>query len=166
MQFLGALFDRLLCVLFAILFCQLPQFCLQYDIRLSGTLQECRRTVNEYSQAAMASGKTLEGYILKFEKSGDRDFIAQGQIMERTVGRLENLNRAYEALKVAPWLLKPIYLGYYSEASILHATFESFAPGLSFTFETCVWIVIGALIGFLVSQAFEAALHHVRVRFS
>lgn len=165
MQFFTAFFDRVFCVAVALLFSQLPQFALQYELRLSGALQECRHIVNEYTKAASQSGKTVDAYILKFERSGDCDFIAQGKIIKASRCRLRCLEEAYLAISGSSWLFKPFNLGYYGEKQLLLETAKQFVPGLSFTFETCFWVIFGAFIGFLTSRLCGAVVGHVRLRF-
>ena len=81
------LFDRLLCVLGAVTFSQVPEFMQQYLQRLGGHLDEARRQLDRLQDAAARSGLTLEQLTAHMSPPDDPAVARLGQPVGRRMGR-------------------------------------------------------------------------------
>lgn len=141
--------DRILAVLGAFAFSQIPLFYQQYTQRLAGHVAESEHQVGQLKQAAVQAGKTLPMYIDKFLSQSDVDFVLQGRLMQATIERLATLREAYEKLaEAAPWW-RPYYFIKYSQIDVAQATLHDFTPGVSLSFETGLYAIFGMSVGYL-----------------
>lgn len=143
-------YDRILCVLGALLFLQIPQFMYQYQQQLIGHVAELSWQVESMQQTAAGSGKTLEQYIQKFEKHEDSDFSKQGKVMDTVASRWKRFTTALKALEESSIITRPWIFLYHIDFSILGSTLHSFKIGLSLTLESVIYALIGIIFGHLV----------------
>lgn len=139
--------SRLFVVLCVLLFAELPVFVDLYQIRLEGHLAESKRQIDAFQTAAVAGGKSLSDYILKFLEQTDADFNAQGHLMQEALERNNFLKSACEALQRAHPLLKPVVFIRYIDNQVLADAWKTFSPGLFLSESVVIWALIGGAVG-------------------
>jgi DUF2937 family protein len=159
-KLLGAgegLLDRLLCVFGAVAFSQIPEFMQQYLQRLGGHVDEARRQLVQFQQAAEQSGLTLQGFISKTAVNSDSAIAKLGGVMSQAVTRVDSLETAQNALQNASLWSRPFVFLRHMDASIARATWAIFKPAVPTTMEGLVYALCGMLI-FL-------AIYHLGIKF-
>lgn len=139
--------ERIVISLCVILCMQLPFFITQYTHQLRGHIDELKWQVEQMTMAASSSGKNLDQYISKFVHNSDPDFANQGLMMRTVMQRFEKLSDAWMQLKNSSAFTRPFVFFRYVQSDIFSATFQDFKMGISFTFESIVFGLIGILIG-------------------
>ncbi len=155
---IDGLLDRIVAVVCAFMFAQIPQFMAQYLQRLGGHVDELTRIVGQYTQAATEAGKTLEQFVATHLTSAVVDFVSTGKIMEENISRLKVLTRALEELNTASTYTKFIVFLKDLDAGIVKNTFHNFTPGVPVTLETIVYALIGLIVGMLIYHAISWAI--------
>jgi hypothetical protein len=140
------LLDRLLCVLGAVVFSQVPEFMQQYLQRLGGHLDEARRQLRQFQQAAEQSGLTLDRLITQTATNADTAVAKLGVVMTKTVTRVETLESAQSAMENASLWSRPFVFLRHMDSSIAHATWSIFKPAVPTTAEGLVYALCGMLI--------------------
>ncbi len=146
-SFVSKVLDRVFAVGGAFLFCQLPLLMHEYSMVLSGHLAESRRQINMLQHAASLTNKTLQEYIAKFLKQQDLDFVHQGELMQSMQSRYDDLSNAYNALTHSTVWTKPFVFVKHLDADVFWDTVSEFTPGLTLSFESIVYAIIGASVG-------------------
>jgi hypothetical protein len=143
------LLDRALCVIGAVIFSQVPEFMQQYLQRLGGHLDEARRQLQQFQQAAAQSGLTLDRLIGQASANADPAVAKLGGVMTSTVARVDALQTAQAAIQHASLWNRPFVFLRYLDPSIAHATWTIFKPAVPTTGEGFVYALAGmlALIG-------------------
>lgn len=145
--------DRLLVLLFALLFMQSPAFLQQYQQRLSGAHEEIRRVVSEMAESASYHGKSLTAYIKKFQVNSDLEIRAQGDLMQKIVERESYLASGVLSLSSASPLTRPFVFLKHLDTKVALGTFASFKPALELSIESFLWGAVGAFFAlFLYSS--------------
>lgn len=159
------LLDRLLCVLGAIGFSQAPEFMQQYLQRLGGHLDEARRHLHQFQQAAEQSGLTLDRLIVQTSTNSDTAVAKLGAVMTNTVERVESLESAHYALAHASLWSRPFVFMRHLDPSIAHATWSVFKPAVPTTVEGLIYALCGmlVLIG-IYHLGIKAPIRHLRSR--
>jgi hypothetical protein len=140
------LFDRLLCVLGAATFSQVPEFMQQYLQRLGGHLDEAGRQLDQLRAAAARSGLTLEQLTAHTAAAGDPAVARLGAVLKEATGRVEALAAAEAAIRHASILARPfVFLGHLDPA-IARATWSIFKPALPTTVEGLIYALVGVLV--------------------
>jgi hypothetical protein len=140
------LLDRMLCVLGAVIFSQVPEFMQQYLQRLGGHLDEARRQMQQFQQAAGQSGLTLERFIAQTSTNMDTAVAKLGGVMSRAITRVDTLESAQSALQNASLWTRPFVFLRHLDSSIAHATWSIFKPAVPTTAEGLVYALGGMLI--------------------
>lgn len=149
MRWISGLIDRILAVIGALAFSQIPLFMLQYHQRLSGHVSELKLQVEIMRQAALQTGKTLDQYTQKFLESSDPDFMHQGDIIHAMISRWQNLSDSMIALHNATPLSRPFVFLSHINLDVVDDTFKSFQMGIPLTIEGLIYALIGLCFGFL-----------------
>lgn len=157
------IFNKILCRLFivlgAFLFLQFPLFMYHYKAHLVGHVEELKIQVNEMQKSAKLTQKSIDQYIHKFMTNSDVDFSNQGNLMLGTWNRYKKFSHALYALENANVFLRPIQFIYYVDLGILRTSFASFSLGVSFTYESLSYAILGILSGYalflLIRKAFR-----------
>lgn len=144
--------DRIGSILLVLLFCQFPLFIEQYEMRLSGHLQESSKLVRDLEKNAAATNKSLQGYIQKFLEQDDPDFVSSGETMQKSVKRYENLTKAFASLHEAGLFKRPFVFLAYLESDIFQESLHQFTPGFSVTLETLLYGIAGFFIWMALFQ--------------
>lgn len=148
-KLLGAgesLLDRLLCVAGAVGFSQAPEFMQQYMQRLGGNLDEARRQLMQFEQAATQSGLTLERFIAQTSTNSDTAVAKLGGVMTRAVSRVDSLESAQTALQNASLWTRPFVFIRHLDSSIAQGTWSIFKPAVPTTAEGLLYALLGMLV--------------------
>lgn len=145
-RFGEGLLDRVLCVIGAVLFTQLPEFIQQYLQRLGGHLEEARRQVEMYRQVAAVSNLTLAELIERTMRSPDEAVARLADVMRAAVERVEQLAAAEAAIRNASLWTKPFVFFAYLDAEIARGTWAIYKPAVPTTVEGLVYAGLGILV--------------------
>jgi hypothetical protein len=148
--------DRVLGVVGAVLFSQLPEFFQQYLQRLGGHLDEARRQLEQFRQTAAASGLTLEQLVAQTRAQADPAVARLGQVMADTSARVGNLAASESALRGASAWSRPFVFLRHLDPAIAHATWAVFRPAVPTTLEGLAYALVGVAV--------MLALYHGAVR--
>jgi len=138
--------DRVLCVVGALIFSQLPEFFQQYLQRLGGHLDEARRQLDQFRQTAALSGLTLDRLIAETRAQAEPAVAQLGQVMVNTSARVDSLQASETALRTASLWSRPFVFLRDVDLPIAHATWAAFRPGVPTTFEGLVYAAVGMLV--------------------
>lgn len=148
-KLLGAgegLLDRVLCVAGAVGFSQAPEFMQQYMQRLGGHLDEARRQLAQFEQAAAQSGLTLQRFIAQTSTNSDTAVAKLGSVMMRASTRVESLQSAQDALQNASLWTRPFVFIRHLDTTIAQGTWSIFKPAVPTTGEGLVYALLGMLV--------------------
>ena len=141
----GAL-DRLLCVLGAVLFSQIPEFMQQYLQRLGGHLDEARRQLANFTRTAAQSGLSLDQLIHQTSANSDPAVAKLGAVMGESATRVETLEAARSALLDAHVWSRPFVFLQHIDRQIASGTWQDFKPAMPTTVEGLVYALFGMLV--------------------
>ena len=139
------LLDRALCVIGTVLFSQIPEFMQQYLQRLGGHLDEARRQLEQFHQAAAQSGLTLERLINQTATNPDPAVAKLGGVMTESIMRVDTLTAAQAALQQASLWSRPFVFVQHIDTSIARSTWAIFQPAVPTTIEGLVYALLGML---------------------
>jgi hypothetical protein len=139
------LLDRVLCVLGAVVFSQVPEFMQQYLQRLGGHLDEARRQLLQFQQAAEQSGLTLQRLIAQTTTNSDSAVAKLSGVMTQAVTRVDTLESAQTALQNASIWSRPFVFLKHVDSSIARATWTIFKPAVPTTAEGLIYAACGML---------------------
>lgn len=146
-RFLSGLLDRAFALLGALFLAQFPQFYSQYLQRLGGHIDELRRTVEVYEQAAAALGVSLEQYIEEHLAAESEVITSSGEIISNLMARLWQLESSFQALiEAAPFTRWLVFIRH-ADWSVVRQCLYRFTPGVPATMEGLVYAGIGLLLG-------------------
>lgn len=137
--------DRVLCVLGAVAFCQLPEFIQQYLQRLGGRLDEARRQLAEFEAVARQSQLTLPQFIERTSSNADDAVSKLGGVMQDAIARVDELAAAETALRTASLWEKPFVFFAHLDPSIAYATLDVYRPAVPATAEGLVYAAGGMI---------------------
>ena len=140
------LLDRALCVLGTVLFSQIPEFMQQYLQRLGGHLDEARRQLQQFQQAAAQSGLTLDRLIGQTTANADPAVGKLGGVMTEALARVNTLEAAQAAMQQASLWSRPFVFLRHMDAAIAHATWTIFKPAVPTTTEGLIYALFGMLV--------------------
>lgn len=138
--------DRLLCVVGAVLFSQLPEFIQQYLQRLGGHLDEARRQLEQFRAVAAQSDLTLAQLIARNLGSSEPTVAGLGRVIQETMARVDALAAADAAIRQASMLSRPFVFLRHLDLSIVHATWTIFKPAVPTTVEGLFYSACGVLL--------------------
>jgi hypothetical protein len=141
----AGLLDRALCVFGAVAFSQVPEFIQQYLQRLGGHLDEARRQLMQFQQTAAQSGLTLDRLIAQTGANPDPAVAKLGEVMTRTITRVDTLETAQAAIQNASLWSRPFAFLHHVDPAIARATWSIFRPAVPTTFEGLVYALLGML---------------------
>ncbi|MBW6463072.1 MAG: DUF2937 family protein [Firmicutes bacterium] len=154
-KFIDGIADRLFAAFGAVALSQFPQFYGQYIQRLGGHLDEARRMLQQYIDAAASLELTLEEYIIEHLESGSSVFITSGEVIQGLLERYEALERAYTALQDANIYTRWFVFLREVDWSIAAGTWQNFMPGVPTTLEGLVYALTGLLVGWGIYSLFK-----------
>ncbi|MFA6960494.1 MAG: DUF2937 family protein [Opitutaceae bacterium] len=139
------LLDRVLCLLGAVTFCQLPEFIQQYLQRLGGRLDEARLQLAKFEEIARQSHLTLQQFIERTSANADTVVAKLGGVMQDTSDRVAALTRAMDAIQHASLWEKPFVFFAHIDPSIANATLDIYRPAVPTTAEGLIYAAAGML---------------------
>lgn len=138
--------DRVLCLLGAVAFCQLPEFIQQYLQRLGGHLDEARRQLAIFENTAAQSQLTLAQFIERTSANTDAAVARLASVMQGALDRVSELTAAESALRNAPIWNKPFVFFANLDHSIASATLEVYKPAVPTTTEGLIYAAAGMIV--------------------
>jgi hypothetical protein len=145
-RFGEGLIDRLLCVVGAASFTQVPEFIQQYLQRLGGHLDEARRQIEGFTKIAALSQITLQELIERTAQNPDQAVAKLSSVMREALERVEHLAAADAAIRDAsPWTRPLVFLAHL-DPEIASATWAIYRPAMPTTLEGLVYAGFGILI--------------------
>ena len=140
------LLDRALCVIGAVVFSQIPEFMQQYLQRLGGHLDEARRQLLRFQQAAAQSGLSLDGLIGHTTANADPAVAKLSEVMTEAVTRVDTLATAQAAMQGASLWSRPFVFLRHADPAIARGTWAIFKPAVPTTLEGLVYALFGMLV--------------------
>jgi hypothetical protein len=140
------LLDRALCVIGAVVFSQIPEFMQQYLQRLGGHLDEARRQLLHFQQAAAQSGLSLDRLIDHTTASTDPAVAKLSVVMNDAISRVDTLAAAQAAMQNASFWSRPFVFVRHVDLAISHATWAIFKPAVPTTVEGLIYALFGMLV--------------------
>jgi Protein of unknown function (DUF2937) len=140
------LLDRILCVLGAVLFSQLPEFMQQYLQRLGGALEEARAQLQHFKDAASKSGMSLDQLISSAGQDPDPAMGRMGSVVRSLVARVDELAAAEAALRHASAWSSPFVFAAHLYPGMARATLERFKPAVPTTVEGLLYAAAGMIV--------------------
>lgn len=145
-KFGDTLADRVLCILGAVVACQLPEFIQQYLQRLGGRLDEARRQLAQFTDIAAQSRLSLADFIDRTSHNADTSVARLAGVMRDTVSRVDSLSAADSAIRHASLWEKPFVFFSHFDPDIARATLSIYKPAVPTTLEGLVYAVLGMLV--------------------
>jgi len=150
------LLDRVLCVVGAVAFSQVPAYMQQYFQRLGGHLDEATRQLKQFEHVATQAGESINAFAARAQASTDTVMARMGDIVAATITRVDDLSAAVAALRAAtPWSRPFVFLEHV-DLGIARAAWADFVPAVPTNFEGALYAGAGMIV-FL-------ALYHGAVR--
>jgi hypothetical protein len=140
------LLDRILCVLGAVLFSQLPEFMQQYLQRLEGHLDEARMQLGRLREAAAQSGTSLDQLLAGAGRNPDSSAGQLGSLVRASVARVDELAAADSALRHASVWTRPFAFAEHVDLGIARATLGVFRPAVPTTAEGFLYAGAGIVL--------------------
>ena len=142
----GGLLDRALCVIGAVVFSQIPEFMQQYLQRLGGHLDEARRQLLHFQQAAAQSGFSLDRLIDHTTANADPAVAKLSAVMTDAIARVDTLAAAQAAIQDASFWSRPFVFLRHVDLAIARATWAIFKPAVPTTVEGLAYALFGMLV--------------------
>jgi hypothetical protein len=160
------LLDRVLCVVGAVLFSQVPEFMQQYLQRLEGHLDEARLAVAKFKDAAAQAGMTLDQLVNSASQNPDPAMGKLGGVVHGAVARVDTLAASDAALRGASTLTRPFVFFAHADWGIARATLSIYRPAVPTTFEGFVYSAVGivVVVGFYHLVIRRPIVRHLRRR--
>jgi hypothetical protein len=140
------LVDRLLCVIGAASFTQVPEFIQQYLQRLGGHLEEARRQVEGFTKIASMSQLTPRELIERTAQNPDEAVARLSLVMREALERVEHLAAAEAAIRSASMWSRPFVFLAHLDPEIASATWAIYRPAMPTTVEGLVYAGFGILV--------------------
>jgi hypothetical protein len=140
------LLDRVLCVVGAVAFSQVPEFIQQYLQRLGGRLDEARRQLDQFRTAAEQSGLTLGQLTARAAADPDPAIGRLGSLAGQAAERVDSLAAAEAAIRHASIFARPFVFIRHLDPEIARATAAIFRPAVPTTAEGLVYALVGIAV--------------------
>jgi hypothetical protein len=150
------LLDRILCVLGAVLFSQLPEFMQQYLQRLEGHLDEARLILSRFKDAAAQSGMSLDQLVAGAARNPDPAMGRLGGVVRQAAERVDELAAADSALRQASAWTRPFVFLRHVDGGIARATLDIYRPAVPTTAEGMAYAAFGVIL--------VLAIYHLAIR--
>lgn len=136
--------SRVSAALGALILVQFPNFVVNYLQRLGGHIDELKRMLDQYNQAAAMTGKTFEQYVILHKTSNVPEIAQTGRIIESSAERYLALKSALDEISQSPSLLKFFAFLKNADYEIFKSTLVNYTPGFSFNTE-CIFYALAGL---------------------
>jgi len=128
-------------------FSQFPEYYAHYVQRLGGRIDQARLRAQEIREDAAEKGLSVEDYVETFLES--RPHALEGERMAESIFQLDRMEAAYQALRNATTLERPLAFAEHLDTGLLEATLGDFAPALPLTPEGLAYAAAGGLAGLI-----------------
>jgi len=184
--FLEAMTDRVVSIIGAIVFMQIPAFMVQYKQRLGGHVDELARVIdqyesaatehgrvvenyielhlNQYESAATEHGRVVENYIELHLNSDTNEFISTGKLMTDNVERFHELSLSLQNLSEAAKTNKLFVFLRDIDLDIFKGTLRDFVPSISFNLDSILYCIVGLVISMSLYFLICKTLHLLIIR--
>jgi uncharacterized protein YoxC len=135
--------SRVLAAVGALALVQFPNFVVHYLQRLGGHIDELKRMLDQYNQAAAMTGKTFEQYVILHKTSNVPEIAQTGRIIESSAERYLELKTALDQISQSPSFLKFFAFLKNADYEIFKSTLVNYTPGFSFNSECIVYALAG-----------------------
>lgn len=145
--------DRVLCLVGAVLFAQLPEFIQQYLQRLGGHLDEARRQLAQFEAVATQAKLPLPQFIERTSRNADAAVAQLAGVMQSALDRVTELTHAEAALRNASLWEKPFVFFANLDRSIASATLDVYRPAVPTTVEGLLYAAAGMTVILIIYHA-------------
>ena len=145
---IGALLDRIVCIVFAVVFAQGPVYIAQYLDVLAGARMESEKNLRKVQEQAEDNGVTVEDFVSRLLGNSDPLVRSSGETIQNLLVSYEQYESAYSAISTANVWQKPFRLIQHFDPSIGEALV--FNPSVPLSIEGAVYAFIGLIIGWLL----------------
>ncbi|MEQ9609653.1 MAG: DUF2937 family protein [Kiloniellaceae bacterium] len=129
-------------------FSQFPEYYAHYLQRLGGRIDQARLRAAEIREDAAEQGLSVEDYVETFLDSAPHSL--EGGRMAESIFQLDRMEAAYQALRDATPLQRPLAFAEHMNAGLAEATLGDFAPAVPITPEGLSYAAAGMLAGLIV----------------
>ena len=129
-------------------FSQFPEYYAHYLQRLGGRIDQARLRAAEIREDAAEKGLSVEDYVETFLDSAPHNL--EGGRMAESIFQLDRMEAAYQALRDATPLQRPLAFAEHLNPGLAEATLADFAPAVPITPEGLTYATVGALAGLIV----------------
>lgn len=141
--------DRIVCVIFALLLSQLPQYMTQYYDVLTGAYYESGKTAGDIRKKASKNAVSAEEFVAILVGDAKKIVRDSGLVMKGALERHERYKAAHEALSRSTLFSRPFIFVAYLDLDLTKEL--KYEPGLPLTLECAVYAGIGLMLGMLIS---------------
>jgi hypothetical protein len=141
-----AFIDRLLCVVGAVAFSQIPEFIQQYLQRLGGHLDEARRQLEQFRATAAQSGLTFDQLVHATAANADPAVARLGVVIRDSQARVTALAADEQAIRAAHAFERPFVFLHHSDPEIVRATWSIFRPAVPTTADGLLYALCGVFL--------------------
>ncbi|GAB4356655.1 MAG: hypothetical protein Kow00114_07680 [Kiloniellaceae bacterium] len=128
-------------------FSQFPEYYAHYLQRLGGRIDQARLRAAEIREDAAEKGLSVEAYVETFLDSAPHSL--EGGRMAESIFQLERMEAAYQALRAATPLQRPLAFAEHMNPGLVEATLGDFAPAVPITPEGLSYAAAGVLAGLI-----------------
>jgi hypothetical protein len=129
-------------------FSQFPEYYAHYVQRLGGRIDQARQRAGEIREDAAEKGLSVETYVETFLESTPHSL--EGVRMEESIFQLDRMEAAYQALRDAAIIERPLIFAEHWNGGLVEATMGDFNPALPLTPEGFLYAAAGALLGLIL----------------
>ncbi|MDX2245739.1 MAG: DUF2937 family protein [Bacteroidia bacterium] len=147
-KYFGTIADRIICVVFAVVFAQVPVYIAQYIDVLSGAQMESQKMYDDLVGRAQKYELTIEEFLERLKANPDVLVKENAEASESAVNRYKNYTDALNALLHSSVWSKPFRLMKHYDPSI-HSAMQ-FEPNLPLTGEGLIYALLGVVVAVLL----------------
>lgn len=150
----------LLVLMWAAAFTQGPAFIVQYEDHLSGHVEELNYQLQLLKE--MTGSDDLSTYSDKMQGQEQKELQAQGAFVQRLLERRSRLKEALETVSTAsPWSMPFVFL-FHLDRAITQETLSSFTYTVPATWESLIYGLLGAFVGYGIFKLIGSILRGLR----
>jgi hypothetical protein len=136
---------------------QVPEFAQQYAQRLGGAVDELAIITARFDAAAAEAGLSRPEAFVRYRDAGDRFIAGQGEDMEVTFVRYEQLKDQLATIENASTAELLLSFGAYFDGEIASRAMQAYEPAVPVTAEGVFFALGGTLLGYGVISLIMAA---------
>ena len=161
-KFLDSIFDRVLAVVGGLLLAQVPAFMTAYMQRLEGHVDEAQRNIASWQVIAdRVHMGDLNKLMESYQASEQVEVSEAGNKMAFDVTRLEELQKARNAIANASVWERGLIFSWHMDQEIAGATAREFVPNLPLDPQSIVYGLLGLLLALSIYQGSKAGIRGI-----